>query len=124
MATAAVHGKNGKVTIGTEVAEVSNWSGTFLTAQSDTPSFSSSGWMDHVDGLKSFEVSFESYVFLNKQGDQASAIFQTNTSVASNTPSFSCRIAIENMGVATPVDDKIVWTYDCKSKGPVSINVS
>lgn len=121
MATGAVHGKDGRITISANVSEVSSWNATYFTDPADVPSFDSSGFFDRIPGLIHFDGTFETNVFLNKPGAQASALFKTAASATATKPTFSCNVVVGGIGAAVVVDDAIRWTYDFVSNGPVTI---
>lgn len=124
MVTTAQSGKTGSITIGTAVAEVNGFTINREVEALDATSFDSTGNMEFIDGLAQTNGTFTSLVFLNKQGTQASATFQSGASPATNNPSFAGAIVITTEAVAHEVAGVVTYSYNYTFSGAVTIDIT
>jgi hypothetical protein len=121
MATAAIHGKSGKVTVGSAVAEVTSWSMSRTTAADDATSMDSSGNAEFIDGLFNWSGSFTTLVYGGLVGAQAAATFSTAAAASATTPTFSGAIIITDEPIQVEVNGVVQYQYTFQGTGACTV---
>lgn len=112
MATAAVCGSTGSVSLG---GEISNWTVSLELDAPEVTSMSSSNYREYIACLKSASGSFDSFDSIGAIGAQAGVDF------VNSTETITMDIIITDVTVSTPVDGAVTFRYSFVSTGEVTI---
>jgi predicted secreted protein len=118
MSSTAVTGKNGKVIIGAEVAEIRNWKIARPQDTHDTSSMSSGGNREKKHGMKDWNGTFETIKYVDLSGTSVVASFYVGASATASTPIYSGTILISDAPVNVPYDDVVNYEHAFEGSGP------
>jgi hypothetical protein len=122
MGTTAVCGKNGRVTLGAVIAEVTGWKLDEEYDLLDATHMDGGGEHEDILGIHKWSGSFTSQVYSAEIGAVSAATFEVDrNSTAANKPKWSGAIKVGRRSVAPDVNGKVQYEYTFNGQLAVTI---
>jgi len=113
----AVTGKSGKVTIGSEVVAIRNWTIDRNMDVPETSSMSSNGHREFKAGMKGWSGSFETVTYVDLHGTESLGTFYVGSAATASTPTFTGTVLVTNAPINVPYDDAVAYAHTFQGSG-------